>query len=111
MADEQPTNGELAWRMEQIRLSVIELVGRREYDVAQRELDRRFAEVERQLAEQRRDTDEQIRAVHQRIGDEAERAAEHRASWRTIIYTGLIPAAVVLMSIIAQIWLAKGGHG
>jgi Flp pilus assembly protein TadB len=110
VTDEQPTNAELAWRLEQIRLSVTELIGRREYDVAQRELDRRFAEVERQLAEQRRDTDEEIRQVHQRITDEAKRAADHRASWRTIIYTGLIPAAVVFLSIIAQIWLAKGGH-
>lgn len=110
MADEQPTNGELAWRLEQIRLNIVELVGRREYDLAQRELDRRFAELQRQLAEQRRDTDEEIRAVHQRITDEAKRAAEHKASWRTIVYTGLIPACVVFLSIIAQIWLAKGGH-
>ena len=70
MADE-PTNGELAWRLEQIRITLADLIGRREYDLATRELDLRFGELQRQLGEQRRDTDEEIRQVHQRITDEA----------------------------------------
>jgi hypothetical protein len=107
----EPSLGEISRRLEDIRSALDGLVGRREYDADQRALDRQFRDVSRAIDELRRDHDEDIKAVHQRISDHARADSEHRASWRTVIYTGLIPAAVVLLGTLLQLFLiSRGGH-
>ena len=103
VADE-PTNGELARRLDDILRLVAGLVGHAEYAAEMRRVDERVADM-------RRDFDEKLKAVHQRITDEQQVTAAHRMSWRTIIYTGLVPAAVVLASILVQLWIASHGGG
>jgi hypothetical protein len=115
VADE-PTNGELGRRLDDILRNVQSLVSQAQYGADQRRIDEQVAAVRRELTDARReltedvagvrhDADESLRQVHQRITDEAKRAAESRQSWRTILYTGLIPALVVFLSILVQIWL------
>jgi hypothetical protein len=104
VADE-PTNGELGRRLDDITRSVQRLVSQAQYAADQRRIDDQVAAVRRELTDARRDLGEELAQIHQRITDEAKRAAESRQSWRTILYTGLIPALVVLLSIIVQIWL------
>lgn len=107
MADgAEPTNGELSRRLDTLSASLAQMVGRGEYIADQRGIGERFENVTRRMDDIRRELAEDIRAVR----DDAKQAREARQGWRTIIYTGLIPALVVLLSILVQIWLAhKGG--
>jgi hypothetical protein len=105
------SNRELAGRFDDLRTSIRELVGRLEYEAYQRDLDHRLDSLAAGLGATRAQHDRDIAAVHQRITDEARDAKEHRLSWRTVIFTGVVPALVVALSIVAQIWLAhSGGH-
>ena len=108
MSDE-PTNGELARRQDEILRALAGLIGQPQYIADQRRYDDRFDTLRRDLAEERRDREESERQVHQRITDEMKRQADSKLSWRTIIYTGLVPALVVLISILVEVWMHGGG--
>jgi hypothetical protein len=99
---DEPSNSELARRLDAIYLVI---VSRPEYLADLRRLDDRTGDLRRDIDENRRDSDEKIRAVHQRVTDTEKSAEAHRISWRTVIYTGLIPALVALGAILAQLWL------
>jgi hypothetical protein len=106
------SNRELAGRMDDLRISVRELVGRPEYTAYQRDIEHRLGGLSRDLAALRERHDRDVREVSGRLDKAAEDAKEHRLSLRTVIYTGLLPALVVLLGILVQIWLAhQGGHG
>ena len=107
MADE-PTNGELARRLDDIFRNIQGLIGSAQYIADQRRIDDRLDQVRRDLSEVRSDFQKEVASVHQRITDEAKRAAESRQSWKQILYTGLVPAFVVFLSILVQIWLHGG---
>jgi hypothetical protein len=104
------TNGELARRLDELRAIMQSLVGRPEYAADQRSVEHRFADLERTLAEERRARAGEIKTVNDRITDQAKQAAEHRQGWRTVVYTGIVPALVVLLGIFVQLWLARGGQ-
>lgn len=107
MGDE-PTNGELARRLEDLSRIQDGFIGRREYQADERRVDDRFRDLRQAVEEERRDRQTAIEGVHQRITDETQAAANTKLSWRTILYTGVIPALVVLLSILVQIWLHGG---
>ena len=71
MADEEPTHGELARRLDSLhtdlRTMVSGLVGRAEYVADQKAVDARFAVVHERLDDVRRQHSEDIRAVNERI--------------------------------------------
>ncbi|TMS00198.1 hypothetical protein [Nonomuraea basaltis] len=84
-----------------------QLVQRAEYTADRRYDDRRFAEIEADLAELRRTWTDELKALKASI----DAATEKRGTnVRQAVYAGLIPAVLVLIGIIVQVWLAsKGG--
>lgn len=112
MSDE-PTNSELARRLDAIQLLLQSLpqslVGRAEYAADQRALEHRFAELAADVEDVRRQGAENNRVVHQRISDSEKTSAGHRQHWQQLIYMGLIPALVVAAGTLVTIWLGQGG--
>ena len=108
MADEVST-GELARRLDTIQVILASLVGRAEYGADLRATEHRLAELAADIDDARRQHAEDIRAVHQRMTDAARDAKEHRLSWRTAFWSGILPALVVLLGILVQVWLANSG--
>jgi hypothetical protein len=117
VADE-PTNGELARQLADIKLMLAAVVGHPEYAADKRYLDSRFADLADDLAEERRqraDAIEQerrdraaaIKATNERI----DAGRDTRMHWRTLLWTGALPALVALLGVIVTIALSHGGHG
>jgi hypothetical protein len=109
MADDI-TNGELGRRLDDLKSIMQGLIGRPEYEADMRAGNHRVDDVCRDLAAFREQHDKDIKAVNQRISEQVKAAAEHRQSWRTVIYTGIIPALVVLVGILVQLWISHGGN-
>lgn len=93
MADE-PSNAELAWRLEAIQRVLGELVSRAEYAARLETAEHRFAELAADVAEVRRAQEEHAREHR-----------EARHGLRTIVYTGVIPSLVAAASILVSLWL------
>jgi hypothetical protein len=117
VADE-PTNGELARQLADIKQMLAAVVGHPEYAADKRALDYRFSDLASDLAEERhqraaaieqerRDRDTAIKAINDRI----DAGRDTRMHWRTLLWTGVLPAAVALIGVIVTIALSHGGHG
>ncbi|MFI7449530.1 hypothetical protein ACIBQX_18685 [Nonomuraea sp. NPDC049714] len=101
-----PSPGELSRRIDQVTMSLTQLVQRTEYTADRRYDDRRISEVEADVAEVRRSLADEIKALRASI----ENATEKRGTnMRQAIYTGILPAVLVLLGIVVQIWLARQG--
>ena len=103
------TNRELAAKVDDLRAAVQGLVGRLEYAAYQNDIEHQLGAMD---GRQRRDFEalsSRIDGVNGRIDDQVKAASEHRLSWRTVLWTGLLPAAVVLLGTLLQLWLAKSG--
>jgi hypothetical protein len=107
---EDPSNWELARRLDDIHRLLGGLVGDREYKADQRGTERRLAGLEDDLAEERRERAEAVRAVRELVETQAKRAAEGRMSWRSALWTGLLPALVAAIGVIVTVLLSHGGH-
>lgn len=111
MADDHYTTGELGRRLTEIQQRLDAYVGRLEYDAELRGMGRQLGDLERALAEERRDREQELRDMRQQLKDQAQAASEARLSWRSVLWTGLLPALMVVAGIIVQIMLARsGGH-
>ena len=111
MADE-PSNAELARRMDRIEVLLqdlsLRLVSSDVYNRDQRETERRFAELERELAEERLARKEDVKDLRGRMD---ERDKTGGSNFRQGIYSGVIPALLVLAGILVQVFLAlRGGR-
>lgn len=105
MADE-PSLGEVSRRVDHVTMSLTQLVQRTEYTADRRYDDRRFAELESDVTELRRQLTEEMRALKASI----DAATEKRGTnMRQAVYAGILPAVLVLMGIVVQIWLARQG--
>lgn len=125
MADEQPTNWELARRLDDLRSMLRgEVVTVSEYSAQKRADDRRMDDFDRRLDDAKRSGFEAIareraermaadEAINTRITTQAEAGAEHRDRWRTLLWTlfwtGLVPAVIALIGILVTLHLT-GGH-
>jgi hypothetical protein len=127
VADE-PSNGELARQLADIKLMLAAVVGSREYAADQRNVDYRFADLAHDLSEERRareaavdqarrDLAAAIEAINARItteaksaADQAKAAGENRMHWRTLLWTGAIPAAVAAIGVLMTWVISRGGH-
>jgi len=87
-------------------MTLAQFVQRAEYAADQRSVERRFDEVERDLADQRRTLADDIKAVRQALDAMAEKRASNA---RQALYAGILPAALVLIGIVVQIWIASRG--
>nr|BFE78975.1 hypothetical protein GCM10020093_015760 [Planobispora longispora] len=72
----------------------------------QRASERRFTSIERDLEELQRRLEEEFRTLTSRI--EA-RERDRGANWRQSVYAGVIPAGLLLVSLLVQIWLSLDG--
>ncbi len=115
MADEEPTHGELARRLDalrdDLRLMIPGLIGRAEYVADQRGVDQRFTVLSRGLDEARNQHAEDVRALNERITSNVTREDEDKQSWRNALWVGLLPAMAALLvgvaGIIVSIYLAR----
>ena len=105
MADE-PSLGEVSRRIDQVSMSLTQLVQRTEYTADRRFDDRRFTELESDVTELRRQLTEDMRALKASIDAATERRG---TNMRQAVYAGIVPAVFVLVGIVVQIWLARQG--
>ena len=105
MADE-PSLGEVSRRIDQVSMSLTQLVQRTEYTADRRFDDRRFTELESDVTELRRHLTEEMRALKTSIDAATERRG---TNMRQAVYAGIVPAVFVLVGIVVQIWLARQG--
>jgi hypothetical protein len=116
---DEPTNGELGRRLNDIAALLRDVVGSREYAADQRAIDRRLAALDRDFQDFRVKHAEDIRAVDARITSEVERVddrinADHeraetnKHSWRNALWVGVFPALVVAAEWIFNL-LTHGG--
>lgn len=98
MADEVST-GELARRLGRMEDLLLRLVSVDVYGRDQREIERRFGELERDLADEREARKADVKELKEAL---QQRAAQRGMDWRQALYSGLIPAAFVLVGILYQ---------
>lgn len=117
MADAEPSNTELAWRLAEIKELVQDIPGRREYTEYQIRVDERFKDTAEAIGDLRRTHTEDIKAVLERMdrheADHKQREQEARkqrgADWRQAIYSGIAPFAIAIALMLITTLATKGG--
>lgn len=121
MTDE-PSNGELARRLDDIRHMLGSVVGHPEYAADKRALDYRLTDMGDEIAQERRDRvdaidlerrerAEAVKAVNDRITEQATAGLEHRRHWRELLWQGALPALATIVIGLLALWAAHyGGH-
>jgi hypothetical protein len=106
---DEPSNGELGRGIDRLTTMLTSLVGRAEYNAHQEGIDRRFADLGTIIQEVRQVHADDVRELHQRIGNHEKSETSNRQSWRSILYTGIVPAVLVAVGILVQWIIAHGG--
>ncbi|GIH94314.1 hypothetical protein ACFFMN_05745 [Planobispora siamensis] len=101
-----PSPGELARRLNDLQYAAQRLTSQELFLAEQRASERRFTSIERDLEELQRRIDEELKSIISRI--EA-RERDRGANWRQSVYAGVIPAGLLLVSLLVQIWLSLNG--
>lgn len=102
----EPSAGELARRLVDVQSALQRLMSQELFVAEQRATERRFTTVERDLEDLEDRLDGEIKSLAARL-DARER--DRGANWRQSVYAGVIPAALLLVSLLVQIWLAARG--
>jgi hypothetical protein len=105
MADE-PSTGELARRLVDLQHAAQRLMSQELFVAEQRAIERRFTTLERDLETLEERLEAELKGLNTRI--EA-RERDRGANWRQSVYAGVIPAALLLISLLVQIWLTLNG--
>ena len=105
MADE-PSNAELARRLNEIAVLLQQVVGRPEYNADQRHAEHRFTEIERDIEDVRRTHAEDIKEVLRRFDEQAKAGG---TNLRQALYNGLLPAIFLVVSLLVTVLLAFRG--
>lgn len=108
MADDQPTLGELARGIADIKQM---LISRDRYESDQQGVRYRLDELVRDLEDERRERATAVRAVDERISKQATAGLEHRRHWRELLWQGALPAIATIIVGLLALWAAhSGGH-
>lgn len=108
---EEPSNAELGRRLDDIQRMVASLVGRDVYQSDQRGTEYRLAGLARDLDQERKDRAEGDQVLSGRLDGQAKAVAEHRMHWRSLLWTGVLPALATLTVGLLALWAAhSGGH-
>jgi hypothetical protein len=102
----EPSLGELGRRLDDLQNRIQRLVSQDLFIAEQRVAERRFAGLEEDFDELRRRFEDELRALTARV-DARER--DRGANWRQSVYAGVIPAALLIVSLFVQIWLSLKG--
>lgn len=105
MADAEPSNTELAYRLAEIKEIVQDIPGRREYTEYQLRVENRFKDQAEDIADLRKIHDEDIKAVHRRLDEDRK---QRGADWRQLLYSGIAPFAVGVLLLVVTTWMSKG---
>lgn len=108
---DEPTNWELARQLQDIKQMLGVVVGLPEYAADRRALDYRLDELRRDLQAERRERAEDVKAVNDRLDSQAKAGVEHRMHWRSLLWTGALPAFVALAGVLVTLWIAHSGGG
>lgn len=116
MSDE-PTLGELSRRIDGLTGMLAQLVSRAEYAAEQRLVEQRIQTISNDVAELRRAMLTEVTGVRTaleaavtRLEAADEKREEQRGSnTRQLVYAALVPAVLVMLSTVVQIWLAMRG--
>jgi Flp pilus assembly protein TadB len=103
MNSDPPSTGELSRRLNEMYNSIQRLVSQDLYVAEQRAEERRFAEIERDIETLRRRLEEDLRVLASRLDT---REQERGANWRQSVFAGLIPTALLLITLLVQVWLS-----
>lgn len=106
MADVEPSNTELAWRLTEIKELVQDIPGRREYTEYQIRVDQRFKDQAEAIGDLRRVHDDDIKDLQRRLDEDRKQKG---SDWRQAIYSGILPFAVGIILILVTAWVSKGG--
>lgn len=106
----EPSNGELARRLDTIQGLVQGLIGRQEYLADQRATDRRIGVIEADVQRLDKELAETTRGLHDRIDEQAKSGVEHRRHWQELLFIGLLPSVVTALGILLTIWMNGGKH-
>jgi hypothetical protein len=108
--DVQPSNGELARGIADLKAMVASLIGRAEYAAFQQGLEYRFSELTRLAEAERLARENDVKELTERLNNQAKTGAEHRMHWRSVILTGVLPALVTGLGILVTWIISHGGH-
>lgn len=109
MADEFPSNADLAWRIDRLQGTLNGVVGHPEYAADKRGTDQRLTALENGLAEAKRNGFEEIRRVDQRQERHEQSHQESGSHRLTLLWTGIIPVLIAAIGVIVTLYL-NGGH-
>jgi hypothetical protein len=102
MNSDPPSIGELTRRLNEMYNSIQRLVSQDLYIAEQRAGLRRFTKIEHDIDALRGRLDADIKALTTRLDS---RDRERGSNWRMGIYFGFIPTALLLISLLVQVWL------
>ncbi|MBO3747662.1 hypothetical protein J5X84_16410 [Streptosporangiaceae bacterium NEAU-GS5] len=103
---DEPSTGELARRLVDLQHAAQRLMSQELFVAEQRAIERRFITIERDIEELEEKVDAEIKSLVARLDG---RERERGANWRQGVYAGVIPAALLLVSLLVQIWLTVKG--
>jgi hypothetical protein len=105
---DEPSNGELGRRLDDLGRMLREVIGRPEYGEFKLALDHRFNQLVEAVADLRRTHDEDIKDLQRRFADAEQ---ERKKTIRDRIYDGLIPTMLIVVSFIGALYIAHIGGG
>ncbi|MFI7441502.1 hypothetical protein [Nonomuraea indica] len=103
---DEPSTGELARRLMDLQHAAQRLMSQEVFVAEQRAVERRFITLERDVQLLTDRLDSEIKELGARLDT---RDRDRGANWRQSVFAGIIPAALLLVSILVQIWLATNG--
>lgn len=106
---DEPSLGEVVWRLENLEALLRDLslrvVSEDVYSRDQRETDRRISQLERDLAAEREARKTEVEKVREQV---TSTTSQSGTNVRQAIYSGLIPAALFLVSILINLSNSRG---
>jgi hypothetical protein len=107
MVTDDPTNWELARRLDQIWSLINARVGRDEYAEYQRGVDRRYEEAQGNIEELRRKHEADMTEMRLWVTEELKKIIE-RSQWRVTTMISALSILAAVTGILITIWLKKG---
>jgi hypothetical protein len=101
---DEPSNGELARRLDKIEILLQGLVSRAEYTIDQRHVERRLADIDRDVADLRDKHDKDVGELRKALADDGKRQG---VNFRQAVYSGALPAILCAISVLLALKVGK----
>ena len=107
---DEPTNGELARGIADLKAMLTAVVSRAEYEAWKDGQGYRLAELARRDDEERAAREADVRELHARLDEQARAVSNSRQHWRSLIWTGALPAMATILAAVLTYLITRGGH-